>query len=208
SQSPLFVIGLAPTINMYDYYFGTDKLGHFFMQGHTYFKIYTYLRHHGKSDEQARAAIILYGQVLEQTYLGTLINGVYSNGDLSANYSGWKFYMNLTQPVKIGDKTLPPILVLKDNQWQFARPIDKDNFLKPYLTDNFNEAWNPSRHSFMRGQIRRHIQKRCANWIKHGLTKKIATAKLKEANYWHGEPYGHWLPKDNAVTLNTCFGGV
>lgn len=70
SQSPLFLIGLAPTINMCGYYFGTDKLGHFFMMGHTYYKIYMYYLDHGKPAEQAHAAIVLYGQILEQTYLG------------------------------------------------------------------------------------------------------------------------------------------
>jgi hypothetical protein len=88
SQSPLSLIGLAPTINMYGYYFGTDKLGHFCMMGHTYYKMYTYFLNHGKTPEQAHAAIVTYGQILEQTYLGTLIKGVYSNGDLSANYAG------------------------------------------------------------------------------------------------------------------------
>lgn len=208
SQSPLFVIGLAPTINMYDYYFGTDKLGHFFMQGHTYYKIYMYFLNHGKSAKQAHAAIVTYGQILEQTYLGTLINGVYSNGDLAANYSGWKFYMNLTHSIKIGDRTLPPLLILNGDKWEFAKHINQDNLLKPYLSDNLNEAWNPCRYSFMRGQIRRQIKKRCADWIERkGITQPIVEAKLEETSRWHGEAYGHWLPPGNAVTLNTCFGG-
>ncbi|KGP62726.1 hypothetical protein EP47_13550 [Legionella norrlandica] len=208
SQSPLFIIGLAPTINMYGYYFGTDKLGHFFMQGHTYYKMYTYFLAHGKSAKQARAAIVLYGQILEQTYLGTLINGIYSNADLSANYSGWKFYMNLAHSVQIGDKTLPPILVLNGNKWEFAKHVNKNDLLKPYLSDNLNEAFNPCHYTFMRSQIRRQIRKRCANWIERkGVTKQIVEAKLEETSRWHGENYGHWLPAKSAVTLNVCFGG-
>ncbi|MBI2785965.1 MAG: hypothetical protein HYX60_06545 [Legionella longbeachae] len=114
SQSPLFVIGLAPTINMYDYYFGTDKLGHFFMQGHTYYSIYMFYLNHGKSKEQAHTAMITYGQ----------------------------------------------------------------------------------------------IKKRCAAWIERkGITKPIVEAKLEETKRWHGESYGHWLPKSRAVTLDACFGG-
>lgn len=208
SQSPLSLIGLTPTINMYGHHFGTDKLGHFFMQGHTYYKIYQYFLNRGKSPQKAHAAIITYGQIIEQSYLGTLVNGVYSNGDLSANYAGWKFYMNIAHPVKIGDQTLPPILVLNGNQWEFAKHIKKDELLKPYLSDNLNEALNPSRYSFTRGQIRRQIKKRCANWIeKKGITQQIVEAKLAETSLWHGERYGHWLPAKNAVTLNTCFGG-
>ena len=208
SQSPLFIIGLAPTINMYDYYFGTDKLGHFFMMGHTYYKIYMFYLNHWKSAEKAHAAIVTYGQFLEQTYLGTLINGVYSNGDLAANYAGWKFYMNIGHPVKIGSKTLPPILVFNNNQWEFSKHVTRENLLKPYISDNLNEAYNPCRYSFMRGQIRRQIKKRCGEWIERkGLTKQIVEAKLEETRLWHGENYGHWLPASNAVTLNTCFGG-
>lgn len=208
SHSPLFVIGLSPTINMYGYYFGTDKLGHFFMQGHTYYKIYMYYLHHGKSAQQAQKAIITYGQILEQTYLGTLINGVYSNADLSANYSGWKFYMNLAQSVKIGNRTLSPILVLNGDKWEFAKRVNKDNLLKPYLSDNLSEALNPCRYAFMRDSIRKQIKKRCAGWIERkGITQKMIKTKLAETSYWHGEDYGHWLPEDNAVTLNTCFGG-
>jgi len=208
SQSPLFIIGLAPTINMYNHYFGMDKLGHFFMQGHTYYTLYNFWIDHGKSAEQAHAAIVLYGQILEQTYLGTMINGVYSNGDLAANYSGWKFYMNLGHSIKIGDKTLPPLLILNGNKWEIAKHVDKYNFLKTYLTDNLNEAWNPSRYSFMRGQIRRHVKERCPEWIsRNGLTREMAEAKLQESKSWHGESYGHWLPKSNVVSLNACFGG-
>jgi len=208
SQSPLFVIGLAPTINMYDYYFGTDKLGHFFMQGHTYYKMYQFFLNHGKTAKQAHAAIVTYGQILEQSYLGTLINGVYSNADLSANYSGWKFYMNLAHSVKIGEKTLPPLLVLHGNQWEFANPVNKDNLLKPYLSDILNEAWNPCRYSFMRGRIRSLVKKRCPEWIERkGITQQIVAAKLEETSRWHGEDYGHWLPASDAVTLNACFKG-
>lgn len=208
SQSPLFVIGLAPTINMYGYEFGTDKLGHFFMQGHTYYKIYTYLLAHGKSPKQAHDMMILYGQILEQTYLGTLINGVYSNADLSGNYAGWKFYTNLTQPVKIGNHTLPPLLILKGNQWQFASYVNKDLLLKPYLSNNLNEAFNPCRYTFMRNRIRNHIKKRCNEWVnRRGITPVFIEKTLKETKRWHGEEYGHWLPTDTAVTLNACFGG-
>lgn len=208
SQSPLFVIGLAPTINMYGYYFGTDKLGHFFMQGHTYYKIYTYLRAHGKSAQQAHDLMILYGQILEQTYLGTLINGVYSSADLSGNYAGWKFYMNLGHPIKIGDYTRPSTLILQGDRWTFAKHVSPHNLLKPYLSDNLNEALNPCRYTFMRGQIRKLIKERCDDWIKRkGITKAYVQATLKEVKYWHGEAYGHWLPANDAVTLNACFGG-
>ncbi|KTD17082.1 hypothetical protein [Legionella jordanis] len=206
SQSPVSLIGLAPTINMYGYYFGTDKLGHFFMLGHSYYKIYSYLLAHGKSPKQARAAIIFYGQFIEQTYLGTMINGVYSNADLSANYAGWKFYMNLTRTVRVGTHKLSPIFVLNGNQWQFNKLHKEGHLLKPYLSDNLNEAWNPSHYAFMRSQIQRQVMKRCTDWIqRRSINPGVVEAKLRETNHWHGEDYGHWLPAKHAVTLNVCF---
>jgi hypothetical protein len=207
SQSPLFVIGLAPTINMYGYYFGTDKLNHFFMQGHTCYKLYLYCLTLGKSPEQARKIMVTFGQILEQTYLGTMMNGVYSNADLAGNYAGWKFYMNLTQRVKIGNKTYPPIFVLKGNKWEFSKHINKNNLLRPYISDHLNEAFNPCRYSFSRSQIRKQVKQRCPEWIrrKH-ISPQLVETKLTETSYWHGENYGHWLPADNVITLNTCFG--
>lgn len=206
SQSPLSFIGLSPTINMYGHYFGTDKLGHFFMQGHTYYTIYKYGLAHWKSIKKAHQIMIVYGQVLEQTYLGTLVNGIYSNADLSANYAGWKFYMNLAHRIRIGNHTRSPILVLKGHTWEFSKQVKKDTLLQAYLSDNLSEAWNPCRYSFTRGQIQRQVKKRCNSWIaqKH-ITPQLIQSKLQETSLWQGESYGHWLPKDQSVSLAACF---
>lgn len=208
SQCPGSLIFLSPTINMYGYYLGTDKIGHFFQQGQGYYDIYMHALAKGKSAEQAHATMVRHGQHQEDSFFGTLLNGVYSNGDLAANYSGWKFYMNLAHTVHIGEQTLPPMIVLKDNQWTFARRINKDNLLKPYINNTLNEAWNPCHYLFMPSVIRRNIKRRCATWIhRKGLTHDIVQAKLTETSRWKGEDYGHWLPTRDAVTLDVCFGG-
>jgi hypothetical protein len=209
STFPPALLGLSPTINIYDHYMGTDKLGHFFMQGHSYYKLYRLFLNSGKSADQAHQAMVTYGQVIEQSYMGTVINGIYSNADLSANYAGWKFYMNLFHSVKIGNSSLLPLLVLHSNKWEFAKHVNKDELLKPYLSDNLNEALNPSRYSYSRSQIRNQVKKRCSDWIeRRGITKQIIVAKLEETKRWHGEGYGHWLPASNAITLETCFEGA
>ncbi|WED41986.1 hypothetical protein [Legionella cardiaca] len=208
SQFPGTLCLLSPTINMYGYHFGTDKIGHFFQQGNGYYKIYMHALAHGKSAKQAHAAIITHGQRQEDGFFGTLINGIYSNADLSANYAGWKFYMNIAHSVQIGDQTLAPLIILRGNKWEFARNIDKDNLLKPYLNDNLNEAWNPAHYFFMRGLIRKHVKKRCEDWIQRmGITHESVQAKLSEISLWKGEDYGHWLPPKDAITLDVCFGG-
>lgn len=205
SQSPLSFIGLAPTINMYQHYFGTDKLGHFFMQGHTYFTLYHFFLRTTHSAEKAHHAMITYGQILEHTYLGTLVNGVYSNGDLSANYAGWKFYMNLTQSIKIGRKTIAPILIFKNNHWMISSKHHKNTLLKPYISNHLNEALNPSHYAFMIGRLRSNVKKRCSAWVEDERfnLQKIENT-LKETHLWYGEHYGHWSPK-NSVNLLICF---
>ncbi|MBA2710510.1 MAG: hypothetical protein H0U57_07965 [Tatlockia sp.] len=206
SPFPPALIGLTPTINLYNHYLGTDKLGHFFMQGHSYYKLYHFFLNSKKSAEQAHKAMVNYGQIIEHSYMGTLINGIYSNADLSANYAGWKFYMNLFHKVRVGNKTLAPILVLKGNKWEFSKQVDRSKLLEPFVSDHLNEALNPSFYAYSRGQIRRQVQKRCADWIeKKGITKPIITAKLEETSHWFGETYGHWLPQSTAITLETCF---
>lgn len=208
STFPPALIGLAPTINLYNHYFGTDKLGHFFMQGHSYYKIYMFFIKRGKSAEQAHKAMVNYGKIIEHSYMGTVINGVYSNADLSANYAGWKFYMNLFHKVQIGEKIFEPILTLQGNQWKFSKEANKNELLKPYISDHFNEALNPSHYAYSRGQIRNQVNKRCKDWIaSKGITKPIIREKLSETKHWHGEQYGHWLPTRHAITLETCFTG-
>lgn len=208
SQFPGTLFLLSPTINMYGHYFGTDKVGHFFQQGRGYYKNYMWHLAHGKSAAQAKAAIVSRGQNQENGLYGTMINGIFSNADLSANYAGWKFYMNLTHTLKIGEKNYPPILVLKGDKWEFAPDINKDNLLKPYVNDNLNEALNPGHYFFLRSVIRRNIKKRCADWIeRYKITHESVQVKLAETSLWQGENYGHWLPEKDAVTLDSCFGG-
>lgn len=208
SQCPGSLLILSPTINMYGHYIGTDKIGHFFQQGNGYYKLYTRALARGKTPEQAHADMIRHGQRQEDGLFGTLLNGIYSNADLSGNYAGWKFYMNLAHTVTIGDRKLPPIIELNGGKWTFRRGLDKDNLLKPYINDNLNEAWNPSHYFFTRSMIRHNIKRRCGEWEKRvGLNQDMVQSKLAETQRWQGEDYGHWLPARDAVTLDVCFAG-
>src|SRR5204863_9734778 len=90
--------------------------------------------------------------------------GVYSNADLAANYAGLKFYLNLTRPVTIGRKTLPPVLV-RDPRGQWAlnpyRDGRPEDLLRPFISDHLNEALNPSRYSEqMRSTVQSRLRRR------------------------------------------------
>ena len=71
-----------------EYIIGTDKLGHFVSQGYTYFKI-CYLK--GEGIEEA----LLFGINSELTYFGFLTTGIYSYGDLVANFQGLRFWNDI-----------------------------------------------------------------------------------------------------------------
>ncbi len=76
---------LNPTMKVNDICIGSDKLGHFFQQGHDY-----YVRAHGAGGSVAAA--VSFGQSTEEGGYGLGTTGVYSNADLEANRRGLDFY--------------------------------------------------------------------------------------------------------------------
>ena len=82
---------ISSTIKAYGHEFGTDKIAHFFQQGHDYYKIYRKELQKDRSEKAAIQKAVKWGKLTEATYFGNLVSGVYSNGDLAANYAGMKF---------------------------------------------------------------------------------------------------------------------
>ena len=209
---PPIALTISPTVNMYGSEFGTDKIAHLFQQGYTYYKIYHRALSAGYTSEEATAKAVRWGQKSERTFFGTLVAGVYSNGDLAANYVGLKFYEGLTQAITLGDSTRPAVLLLKDGLWTFNDGVNlRDVLLKPFISDHLNEALNPSIFTKNLGMcwfIRRVVRKRsCAQWFerypelsKSGLDEQSRTLRL-----WQREDYG-FTDSEHFVTIaNTCF---
>ena len=115
--NPGIALTISPTVNLYGSEFGTDKIAHVFQQGYTYYKIYRRALTEGATPDEARAKAVRWGQKSERTFYGTLVAGVYSNGDLAANYAGLKFYEGLTHPIRLGDTTQPAALEIKEGRW-------------------------------------------------------------------------------------------
>lgn len=84
--------GLAPTIQVNGYYFGTDKLSHFASTGLIYYKIFMKELLKGKSSRAALQTSIDWGVLDEKTVHGFWASGVFSYADLEANYQGLRFY--------------------------------------------------------------------------------------------------------------------
>ncbi|CZF86016.1 eCIS core domain-containing protein [Grimontia marina] len=84
-SNPLFPI-LNPTMKVHGICIGSDKLGHFFQQGLTYFQTET-ARSTADAEEQSERT--------EGGGFGLETTGVYSNADQEANRKGGQFYKDL-----------------------------------------------------------------------------------------------------------------
>jgi hypothetical protein len=210
---PNICFTISPTVKLYGSEFGTDKIAHLFQQGYSYYKIYNRALAEGAATpEEATNRAVRWGQKTERTIYGTLVAGVYSNGDLAANYVGMKFYQGLTREIKIGDTTRPAILLLKDGVWSFNESVNQQELLlKPFVSDHLNEALNPSiftKYLGVRAYVRRTVRRRsCEKWFDQ--YPNLSHDSLEEASrvlrLWHGEDYGFTNSEHFVTIANTCF---
>jgi hypothetical protein len=210
--NPGVALTISPTVNLYDSEFGTDKIAHVFQQGYTYYKTYRHALAEGATPAEATSKAIRWGQKSERTFYGTLVAGVYSNGDLCANYLGLKFYQGLTNPITIGETTRPAVLELHQGRWIFMSNAP-DLLLKPLISAHLNEALNPSIFTGSLGwrwYIRRAVKKRsCPQWRERypGVSKKAWEERSGALRLWYGEDYGFTDSEDFVTIANTCFEG-
>lgn len=195
----------SPTVHVHGYYMGTDKIDHFFQQGYEYFKVVGRYKARGAGDSEAAAAAVARGVRQERTYFGTLLSGVYSNGDLAANYAGMKFYLNLRHAVRIGDRVHPPLFAQTPEGWRLRPGIDADHLLEPFLSNHLDESLNPSRYRFSRSSIRSRVRARCRQWMQFYADRLdlVAPSGRSFASTWFGEEYGHWLPPSDEISIAT-----
>lgn len=134
-----FVLPMARTIRVGDVHLGTDKIGHFFGFGRRYFQRYLRHREAGMDEEEAMRAVVRWGIALESRLVGGLVDGIFSHGDLEANFQGFLMARDCA-----GGPA--PFFVREDGQWLLARPID----LRAYITPGFDESYNVSHYRGMR----------------------------------------------------------
>ncbi len=132
-------VTMSEVMRVGDYEMGVDKLEHMFGQGFSYFeKNY----HKGKGE----MAALKRGILLERTLLGgpKFINGVFSYGDLSANFNGMRFWNHMLQlhvDVLGPEFNIGPYITCENNLWVKAKEID----FKNYIDDSFDESINCSK---------------------------------------------------------------
>jgi hypothetical protein len=198
------------TMRAYDIYFGVDKLGHFFNQGHDYYKIYQQTQLEKLPISEAYKRMENLGIESENKWFGLMVDGVYSNGDLAANMAGFHFYKNLFEEITLNNISYAPLLLINDDGKIIFNPIydgKENDFLKKFFTWHLNEAFNPSYIEKLQRPIVRHsIKKRCENFKQfynidnyNDLKTKIDSMKL-----WNNISYGH--RGDNLLRVDEiCF---
>ncbi len=106
------VIDIASTIRVGNYRIGSDKLGHFFAQGADLFSV-AYSQNQG-IEEALKLAISQ-----ERGYYGSFVSGVYSYGDVSADFAGMIFWSKITpQYAKQGPFSGPPYFTCINGAWK------------------------------------------------------------------------------------------
>lgn len=208
---PLNVVGVVPTVKVHGVYMGTDKLGHVFQQGYEYYDDFLDEEEDGGSLQACYREAVDGGVGQENGIYGRIPSGTYSNADLASNFAGLKFYLSLTSPVRIGDRILPPLLVLDEaHGWQWNPDAYErwgGGLLKPFISEHFSEAKNPAHYDWtMRGGIRDAVHDRGAAWVAfHHTNRQREISRLSAMTTWFGEDYGHSGWEDVITIVNAYF---
>lgn len=160
----LWVAGVARSLKVNGHIIGTDKLGHFFMQGYDYFRRVQ----GGESIER----ILRVGH-REDGLWGLGTSGVYSYADKATNYEGFRFWSRLYGREK------PYVVCENEKQW---RKVGRFTFAD-YVSDAWDEAINCSE---MRPSLASKFERNLAVLglaCPVSLEKCAALAHLPQARY-------------------------
>lgn len=133
-------VTMADIIRIGDNEVGVDKFEHMFGQGYNYFKK-NYLK------EKGEIAAVKKGIFGEKFFLGgqKIGNGVFSYGDLSANFNGMRFWNHMLQrrdDVLGADHNIGPYVSCVNDKWVKEKEVD----FKNYIDDSMNESLNCSKY--------------------------------------------------------------
>jgi hypothetical protein len=120
----------SPTILAGDVRFGCDKPSHFVSEGYTYFWLY-------HSEGLDFKKILSLGMISERSILGTTVSGVYSSGDLIANFEGFRFYESLFNPQILTNKGA--LIAWTPQGPRLRHPFD----FRDHITEAWDEALYP-----------------------------------------------------------------
>ncbi|MEA9356168.1 hypothetical protein SHI21_08145 [Bacteriovorax sp. PP10] len=198
------------SVKMFGVYMGVDKLGHMFNQGYEYFERYHKELNKTQDKTKAMSTVIDWGKSTENGMYGAIVDGVYSNGDLAANFAGFHFYENLLHPITLDEKTYPPVLIIKEDhtvEFNAENAIDEKELIALFFSNHLNEALNPSHYELLQRKVVKVAVKNRCEKVKRFYeldTASQAEALTESLFSWHGMDYGH--RSDDLLRLDTlCF---
>ncbi len=130
--------GLAPSIQVNGYYFGTDKLSHFASTGMQYYQVYYRELQKNHTPEEALKKSIQWGILDERGIHGYLASGILSYADLESNYQGLKFYKNFCH----GDR--PYLARSSEGRWELRRKPSIRDYVSGYWDETFEISYRLS----------------------------------------------------------------
>ena len=204
------------TVKFHGHYLGIDKVSHFVGMGGIYYTYYQYARMAGETQAEAVATAVKlgrYGPISENWLVGGIPTGIYSSADMAANYSGLKFYLNVTEPVAIAGQVRPPMVVFDGEHFQI-QPHVRPEYFAIFLSRHWDEVLNPCLYEWtFRDNIRQRIvSRREAILARYAgddparRTPEYFDAVLADCLTWYGEEYGHSGQLDKLITVSrVCF---
>lgn len=206
----------SSTIKVFGHYVGTDKFGHFHDLGHIYHTDFVRLCSSGVDRGEALRRVVKNysrGPISEAGSIGFFATGVFSNGDLAANYLGFKFYLNLTEPVVLEGREHPPMLVRHGDYWSLNTHVRPDSgFFRVFVSDHMNEALNPCIYEWgAAGPVAKKLRDNAeqiltvyadANGNKR--PREWFVEKARSLVDYFGEDYGHSGLDSASVTIAKC----
>ena len=211
-SKPVRALFRAGTVSAGGVLIGTDKIIHFINVGRIYHARYLAAVEAGASEAAAALEAVQTTArnplLSEDGMLGLFTTGIHSNGDLAADYAGMLFYRNLTETVRLGAVTRPPLLRRDGVHWRVVAD-DGDAVFSAFVSPHWNEVLNPNDYlSYVGWRVRTLIASRCDDvfdWYRsgHGRPRNQAwfEARQRELATFHSAPYGHTLPADDVVSV-------
>lgn len=127
-------VTLSPVIKMAGQEFGSDKLEHMFGMGHIYFNMFY-------NKNRPLHKVLQHGIMREKLILGGnfLTTGIFSYGDLVANFQGMRFWNAVFQNAEdvLGENIGPYVICVK-GQFVQAKEIDFSIFIDKGLDERVN----------------------------------------------------------------------
>lgn len=182
---------MAVLVRVNDIYMGSDKFGHFFTEGWSYFSSAI------EAEEFDINAALEFGELSESVFFGSITTGVYSHADLAANFNGMRFWIkvlgdepdplnpNAINPDAKSGQKAPSYIACENKQWVIQQYFDWNE----YVDIAWDEANNCSQ---FRNKV---LFEKVSARVQSASKGNKNTACPLENNHYNElyEKYGHYL---------------